>query len=245
MRQLHMQIQLVSRLNTKAMLPGWGGGGVMMKRILYASVGEECWQTHTHDSVLVYSEHSRNSTPTSWGRCSPPHMTSVWLTAVRAVVEEQWCLPSPCIHSFYLVTVLKCDNMKSAQTAGERIPICFFTLSHCFPPSFLFAFTFMLLIWSGRQSLEGERLQMSYRWCVWISVQIVQSPAAHQRVDAEWDWLAAVCGLGRVTELLLLVSGLTVRPQGWGILIIYLIVRMCWLINLSWICRINYPIIPL
>ena len=96
-----------------------------------------------------------------------------------------------------------------------------------------------------RRLWERADCRLSYSRFVCDSVQGVQSPAEHQSADAEWGWLAAACGLGRVTELLLMVSGVTVRPQDWGILIIYLIVRMCWLINLSRICRINYPIIPL
>lgn len=65
----------------------------------------------------------------------------------------------------------------------------------------------------------------------------------HQRPDVKQGSYSF--GLARGYWIITDAFGVTVRPQVWRVLIIYLIVCMCWLINLREICRINYPIIPL
>lgn len=135
-----MQIQLVSRVNTKAMLPGWGG---RYDEAYFVCV---CWRSvdrHTH-MIMTWFTQSTAEIPhlraeemfsTTHDLCLGDSSSSCCGgTMVPPFPMHTYC-------SFYLVTVLKCDNVKCAQTAGERIPICFFTLSHCFPPSCLFAFT--------------------------------------------------------------------------------------------------------
>lgn len=95
---------------------------------------------------------------------------------------------------------------------------------------------------AGEPLSAGGGEQMSLLWTCFKAKRHQLHPP-HRRSDVEQG--SHSFGLARGYWIITDAFGVTVRPQVWRVLIIYLIACMCWLINLKEICRINYPIIPL
>ena len=98
-----------------------------------------------------------------------------------------------------------------------------------------------------RERMDSRQLLPSVSDSSMVRVEF-KALLEHHRAEAEWGWVRqseskwvrrASPWSGKGYWIITDGFRVTVWPQVWRILIIYLIVCMCWLINLREICRIN------